>query len=651
MKILGEKIFARDKEGKLLARIGTLFLKTPGLVTLPGVHAMQRQMWIDELNRGRDIDHPLSMEEEDAELAESVDLIFTDDHVLIRPDPDRMDLAFQADEVLQTMVDKRVIRFLNPSSAKVRKAITERGENWRISRQPISQEDMAELIEHSKVPICETPIYYYNRTTGTRFVTVSSLNEVESFDHVRFRRQITEFVSGLNKRNRRGLPEVDLFPTTTPIEIKKEWKSLDVPMLSDDELKAKVHEIDQAWRVSLPPELRDETPTNYEWRNLMCETITQGAPQNTADTAELVSGIASEFYRQIEWLPGARIVDGEVVFDSLYEMARKTQDPKLLEICDPRVRAFIFNITRVFGDLEYVNIGRIVNSLARHPIPGSRRGHVYIMQYRQRGMTSPKIYIIRMQKWGVSEHLDEGKDMLTAILQSDEYSDYVLDRSLMCRQLGMNLPPRTGYGHFTEKYIGRNEYNGCSVKTVYFMRPYIAGYASDKIPLAKYRNPAFAFKFARLMGKAAAVDLVVGRRSSETKELLFDHNYEIVVLDEQGIPSDIAITSQAGTFVNYEHELEDFVAQYANCVARRRKYVTDYPNFIDHFLVGFQLKLGEMKADYLAHKNAYENLFADRPYDTNGSGAYRWARTLKRLGNLEAGKLTDLLRRAIDKIA
>ena len=68
MKLLGEKIFARDAEGNLVSRIGTLFLRTPGLVTRRGVHAMQRQMWIDELNRERDADHPLTLEEEDAEL-------------------------------------------------------------------------------------------------------------------------------------------------------------------------------------------------------------------------------------------------------------------------------------------------------------------------------------------------------------------------------------------------------------------------------------------------------------------------------------------------------------------------------------------------------------------------------------------------------
>ena len=69
MKLLGEPIFARDAEGKLLSRIGTLFLKTPGLVTRKGVHAMQRMMWIDAINADRKAAGlaPLTVAEEDAE--------------------------------------------------------------------------------------------------------------------------------------------------------------------------------------------------------------------------------------------------------------------------------------------------------------------------------------------------------------------------------------------------------------------------------------------------------------------------------------------------------------------------------------------------------------------------------------------------------
>ena len=136
MKIIGDRIFAKDADGRLLSRIGTMFFRTPGLVTRKGVHAMQRVMWLDELSKEK----PLTPAEEDAEIAESVDLIFTDELVLIRPNPDRMDLAFRADEELQKMVSKRAIRFLNTNSAKVRAALRERGENWRMARQPISQD-------------------------------------------------------------------------------------------------------------------------------------------------------------------------------------------------------------------------------------------------------------------------------------------------------------------------------------------------------------------------------------------------------------------------------------------------------------------------------------------------------------------------------
>ena len=159
MEIFGDKLFAKDADGKLLSRIGTMFFRTPGLVTKKGVHAMQRMMWIDEINRRRAErgELALTMEEEDAEMADSADLIFTDEFVLIRPDPDRMDLAIKADIELQKMVSKRKIRFLNTSAMKVRSVLRARGENWRMARHPISQEDMVELIESSKVPICGHP--------------------------------------------------------------------------------------------------------------------------------------------------------------------------------------------------------------------------------------------------------------------------------------------------------------------------------------------------------------------------------------------------------------------------------------------------------------------------------------------------------------
>ena len=649
MKTIGETIFARGADGQLLSRIGTMFFRTPGLVTKRGVHAMQRFMWIEALNAARAEAGrpPLTPSEEDAEMAESVDLIFTDDNVLIRPNPERMDLAFKADAELQKLVSKRVIRFLNTSSALVRKALRERGENWRMARQPISSDDMADLVSASKIPMNERPIYYYNRLTGTRYITASTYGEIKRLPPDAFRRQIEEVVAGLNKRNRLGHPEVDLFPSFTPIEIKKAFKSMRPSEMDDAALNAACERLSLDWRMALPADLRDETVANFEWRNEMCHALTRGPNETAAEEQDLIAGIAPEFYRQIEWLPGARIDRGEVIFDAVYDEAARTQDPELLALCDNRVKSFLFNTTRLFGAVDYINIGRIAQSLARHPVVGSRRGNVYIMQYREAGAAEPKVQMIRLQKWGVAERLDEGKDLLQAIVETDEYSDYILDRRLMCRQLGMNLPRRLGYGHFTEKYRGNNQYNGVAVRTGYFVRAYVPGIASDKVPVQKYRNPAWAQKFAYLMGRAAAVDLVVGRRSSVTGALLFDQNYEVLQLGADGMPGEVAVTDHAGSFVDYEGDLAASVGAYAAFATRRRPYVTEYRQFALAYVEGFRRRLAEVKAAYLERKVAFDELFSDRPYDTNGSGAYRWACALRRLAACDHDRLADVLKDAV----
>ena len=650
MKILGEQIFAKDAEGRQVSRIGTLFFKTPGLVTRRGIHAMQRMMWIDDINAGRAAAGlaPLTEAEEDEELAQSVDLIFTDEHVLIRPDPDHMDLAMKADEVLQTLVSKRKIRFLNTHAAKVRNALRARGENWRMARQPISQDDMVRLIESSKVAISGEPIYYYNSATGTRYVTVGGSEGLAHLPPAACREQLKEAQKMLVRRNRLGHVELDLFPTTTPVEIKQKFKSLDVDSLSDDQLRETVERLDAEWRMSIPAELREESVDNFEWRNAMCATITQEANETSADERELIQGISPEFYRQIEWLPGLCITDGEIIFDPLWDEYNRTRDPELAEICDPRVRNILFNFTRQFGEFEYVNVGRISKSLARRPITGSRRGSVYILQYKIAGQPESRVSILRFQKWGVAEHLDEGKDLLTAMFEANDYSDYIMDRRIMCRQLGMNLPPYLGAGQFPEQYNGQNQYRGTTIRTTYFIREYVPGTASDKIPPARFRNPAFALKFARLMGEAAALDLVVGRRSSETKENLFDKNYEVVQFGPDGLPGGIMVSDHAGSFVNYLHTFEDAVAPYANVVRRRFGFVSDPKAFADAYVSAFEAKLEAVQECYRARRSSFDELLMHRPFDSAGSVAYRWTKTLERLDGCNPKNVAAKLREAIE---
>lgn len=649
MKILGDPLFAKNPDGTLKSRIGTLFFRTPGLVTCRGVHAMQRIAWTNELNRLRaEAGEPALTENEAmAEWTDSADLLFTDDYVLIRPDPSRMDLAIKADEVLQTLVSKRRIRFLNTSSAKVRDALRARGENWRMARPAQSAEDIVRAIESARVAISHEPVYFYNGNTGTRWLTVGAFARIDALEPTAYRAQIAEIARGLAAHNRLGQSEIALFPPSLDADVTAAFKAVQPDALDDAALRAAVDAAVVKWRMALPPALREETTENFAWRAEMDAALTRVPNETEVGDKDLIQGISPEFFRQIEWLPGGRIEKGELIFDSLYDEAFRTQDPELLAFCSLRVRSILFNAVRLFGTIEYVNIGRISRSLARHPVVGAHRGGVYIMQTKMTEADEPRLHIIRFQKWGIAEHLDEGKDLLRAILEADEYEDYILDRRLACRQLGMNLPAKLGMGHVAEKYTARNQYQGTTVRAAYFVRGYVPGTASDKIPPERFRNPAFAKAFSYLMGQAAARDLIVGRAATETGEAMFDANFEVVQCGPDGLPLRIVVTDHAGSFVKYQEPFEELVAPYARVVLRRERFVDDFADFARVYVLAFERTLAATQAAYRERRRAFDELFLHRPYDEAGSGAYRWACILKRLDACDPHAVADALKKAI----
>src|SRR5207248_448072 len=104
--IIGPHPFERNAEGGLKSRVGTIFPRHRLLVTLPGVHASQRLLFIENLNQKRHAEglSALDPAEEEREMAESADLFFEPEQILIRPDPSHMRLAFEADELLQNLV-------------------------------------------------------------------------------------------------------------------------------------------------------------------------------------------------------------------------------------------------------------------------------------------------------------------------------------------------------------------------------------------------------------------------------------------------------------------------------------------------------------------------------------------------------------------
>ena len=103
------------------------------------------------------------------------------------------------------------------------------------------------------------------------------------------------------------------------------------------------------------------------------------------------------------------------------------------------------------------------------------------------GEPGPVRRFLRLQKWGLWEHLDEGKELLQAMQENDEYTDYCLDRRLGCKQLGMNLSHRVIMRRLNESYQGANaRFRGERIRTTYFEREYVPGIATDKLPADRY---------------------------------------------------------------------------------------------------------------------------------------------------------------------
>ncbi len=354
--------------------------------------------------------------------------------------------------------------------------------------------------------------------------------------------------------------------------------------------------------------------------------------------------MSSEFFMQVQWLPGCRIIDGELVFDPILDAELPSDgDPEIEALRDERCRGIIFNFVREHGDLEHINIGRIVGSLSRRAAFHGRRG-VYVAAFKLAASDKEIVNIVRMQKWGVHEHLDEGKGLLEAMLEADEYTEYVFDRRLGCRQLGMNLPPNFAARRVAEPYWGaRTECHGTMIWSMYFQRDYIRGIASDKIPTCRLEDPAFALPLARLLGRAAVPNMLVGR-CDLNGQVLFDDGDEVVIEDHDGIPVEIVVADQTGTFVDYLRELEESAAEYARPIIHRRQYLADADGFAAAYLAAFEERFRAIQQEYEKRRRAFDTLFLHQRRDESGSFGYRWQRVLARLQRADARSLTALIK-------
>jgi hypothetical protein len=638
LTILGQPPLAHDGQGKLISRIGTVFPRQRILVTLRGPHATQRWAFIEHLNQNRQQrgQEPLTAEEESDIWNSAVDLIMEGDTVLIRPNPDEMPLAFEADTLLQTLVPKHHIRFLCALNQKVRAAVTQRGECWRVTHLPTSRTEMKQRILASKLGLGGREIYYYSSITGTRYLTLDEFAGLSELDDDALRQHLEEIREFSTTLNPRHAPEIAFFMADDSFS-GAELIPYSFATMPGVQLRAVHEELVGRFEQSVPPELRDDDLEDATWRNRMFSALVSEDDELVSE--EMLLGLSPEFFMQIRWLPGGRIINGDLLFDEVFEDETATASG----LCDDIARELLYNLVREYDDLEYVNIGRVVNSLSRGRDCNGRRD-VYIAVIRQRRQPEETVSIIRLQKWGVREHLDNGVPQLRAMYDSEEYTEYVLDRRLGCRHLGMNIITRFSTRKICERYYREGfPAGGITIWSPYFERPYIRGVATDKVPVTRLSDPRFTVQLAQLLGSAAAPNLIVGR-SELSGKVLFDDGDEVLLLDEDGLPHEIVVGDQTGTFVDFETDLRAIAPAYADPVNRRLNALPNPEEFAEAYLDGFVQRFTAIQQKYRKRHRAFDRLFKNRPYDIRGSFAYRWERVLKRLNEAVPEELAAIMR-------
>jgi len=621
--------------------VATIFPSGQTLVTVPGIHVSQRSAYVDSIEQARREAEkpPLSKDQRESLWSGAVDLFLRRDVIEIRPDPEQMDLAFEADDLLQELLPKHRVRFLLAGNARVHDAIQRAGELWLITPHPISKQDAIQLIQGCRLGIGGRPIYYHSPVTGTRLVTCQEFADLALLDDKELQEHLIEIQYYSKCFNRYGKPEVNFF-----FAGRKFWEHLqkiDFSVLGATALRDAHAALSQQFTTIVPPELRRDDPNKIEWRELMLSELQPLEEDRVLE--EKLLGLATEFHRHIQWLPGGRIEHGELILDSFFDEATPCGDEEVERLLDDKARGLIYNYVRDYAHLEYINVGRIADSLSLERRKKGRRG-VYVVELKQLGEEREIVKIIRLQKWDVSDHLDRGKTLQDAMIASEDYTDYVLDRRLGCRRLTMNITGTLVTSKIRETYRGvQTHLHGTSIWTPYFERDYVRGIATDKLPEERLQRDEYALQFAELLGRAAAPNMIVGR-CGDDGHVFFDDGDEVIIEDEQGLPAELIVTHHTGSFEDFRTDLTRCAGEYADPVNERSEFLPDLNAFVETYLSAFVCQFRHIQEEYRRRPRAFNTLFQHRPLDAGGSFAFRWVCVLKRLDAADPAALAECIR-------
>jgi hypothetical protein len=613
------------------------------------MHALQRDAFKKWFQQKRLLTDPkgASTLQIEWEATESVDIfLMPNGTVVIRPELERLDLALSADAMLQRLcnIPKYKILFLSVQDQRVRQALRERGELWRISPLTAKSQQGTSLLFQSKVSIGAAKLYYYNPHTGTRFLTCSDFASLRNLDPVALANQLQEIAQYGSRKNRHGNPEVAFFGAD-PLKFgSPNFFGLTFLTMSADALADRYRELLAQFTEATEPNLRGENTDDKTWQAQMSAVIYL----NREAQADRLKD-----YGNIKWLPGGTFVNGEFHFANIEQ---SDKSPEAVDLWDPLARGFITNFIREHSNIEYINLGKITEDTAK-AISG--RLGVYLAEIKLRGEPSLRVLILRLLRWGIRERLEEKewdgkhKSLENAVFETEEYLDYTLDRRLGCVQLGMQLPAHVSMRRLTEEYTGsRKEFRNRLFPVIYFERDFITGIPTDKISERKLAETRYALEVARLLGKAAAPNLIVGRcteiQDSKPQTSNFDTGHELIIEGSNGLPVEITVSGHSGAFAAWRQtNLLDLALPYAAPVNKRVHLVPDPKAFALAYLDALRAELNHIQSEYEKQRNAFDGLFKHLPRNELGNFAHRWDCVLKRLRETDISLVMSTIRRNI----
>ncbi len=632
--VIGDDLLCRTEQGAPANAIATVFPCHRLIVTGQGIHAMQIHRALEYLQNEQP--EETGIDRIDAICRDAVALHVRNACIIIRTDPYRMERVFLADELLQEIYPRECIRFTGLHQAQVREALARRGEIWRFSSAPVHQTDFDQLIQNCRVRIGTDTLYYHNKHTGEHILTLAEFSKIKPLlrtapDQAALRiREILEFSRLINAQ---GYPEITfLVASDQAMEIQILEDVLQLLEKADPAADAGAEALfDQLLtrfsQIAGPGLTSDDTHCDA-WRLAMMSRLFNIDEQTTSEWS---LGLGPEFYLNIRWLSGARIIAGEAVFDPA---------------SDPRVRRLILHFTSTRNDCISINVGRIESPLTERDRTGEER-EVYIVALERAG-GAKEIRHIRMSKWDVRHRLKKGIPLAQAVSETRKYRDYIIDRHTAARALRLPIV------HYEEICI-EDACDSDIIPVYYFERDYVPGVVTCRISPFLYEGDNFIIRLADLLGRAAADSLVLGRTDPRTGRLYFDDGDEVIQLDPGGIPCNLVMIETTGSFNDWTSPLTrwaahcaDQMAVHINRARRQEMAETACKAAVDAFSGGLESEIRRMQALLDDADAGLIHLFENRSGEWGGIRC-RWEGVLDRLRSAPVNSLRQMIEERLNQ--